>query len=161
MRIAKSRSMSSLSSGLSSPSSISSSGFTNRSSWTLSEASKSSVNSPKRLSKSRRKTEVLCTRYTCVPCLNGDVNATDEQGRSLLFYASRYVQTETIKQLLQAGCDPNIKDNFGKTPLHEAIERGSLEVAKVLIKEGKCPCFIQNSCQHYFLTCALNNVSLG
>ena len=54
-----------------------------------------------------------------------------------MFYAAKYDQIETIKQLLQAGCDPNLKDNFGKTPLHDAIERGSMDVAKVLIKEGR------------------------
>ena len=129
--------MSSLSSGLSSPSSISSSDFNHRSTRTLSEVSSSSAHSSRRISRNRRKSEVLCTRYTCVPCLSGDVNAVDEQGRSLLFYAAKYDQIETIKQLLQAGCDPNLKDNFGKTPLHAAIERGSMEVAKVLIKEGK------------------------
>lgn len=72
-----------------------------------------------------------------MPCLSGDVNAADEHGRSLLFFAARYDQTDSVRQLLQAGCDPNIKDNFGKTPLHEAIEKGSMAAVKVFLKEGE------------------------
>ena len=78
-----------------------------------------------------------------MPCLSGDVNAADEHGRSLLFFAARYDQTDSVRQLLQAGCDPNIKDNFGKTPLHEAIEKGSMAAVKVFLKEGKCMGFIK------------------
>ncbi|KAL3854186.1 hypothetical protein ACJMK2_013464 [Sinanodonta woodiana] len=67
---------------------------------------------------------------------SGDVNARDTYGRSLLSYAARYEQIDTAKQLLKSGCNPNAADETGKTPLHEAVERGFLEIVKILIKDG-------------------------
>ena len=122
----------SISSSISTPSSFSE--HSRRSTLALVEPT-SPTDASKRLRK-KRNSAILCTRYTCVPCLSGDVNAVDEHGRSLLFYAARYDQTDSVKQLLEAGCNPNITDNYGKTPLHEAIEKGCLDVAKVLLKEG-------------------------
>ncbi|KAK3582870.1 hypothetical protein CHS0354_012482 [Potamilus streckersoni] len=67
---------------------------------------------------------------------SGDVNARDTYGRSLLSYAARYEQIDTAKELLKSGCNPNAADETGKTPLHEAVEKGSLEIVKILIKDG-------------------------
>lgn len=41
-------------------------------------------------------------------------------------------------QLLAAGCDANLADSEGNTPLHEAAEAGHLEVLRILLKNGKC-----------------------
>ena len=69
-------------------------------------------------------------------CTSGDVNAKDSKGRTLLFYAAKYGQTEIARQLLDAGCDPNIADCNKNTALHEATDGSHLEVVKLLIKNG-------------------------
>ena len=148
MRITKSRSLSSLSSSTVSTTSDYSrqstltSDYSRRSTLALLEPT-SPTSSSKRFRK-KRESSIKCTRFTCVPCLSGDVNAVDNQGRSLLFYASRYGQIDSVRQLLEAGCDPNKTDIIGKTPLHEAIEKGCLDVAKVLLREG-------TRCRHFLI----------
>lgn len=71
-------------------------------------------------------------------CSCEEVNKLDSHGRSLLCYAARYDQPEVAIQLLAAGCDPNVGDNEGITPLHEAVDAGSMDVLKLLIKQGCC-----------------------
>ncbi|XP_060070752.1 poly [ADP-ribose] polymerase tankyrase-2-like [Ylistrum balloti] len=71
-------------------------------------------------------------------CSCEEVNKLDTYGRSLLFYAARYDQPEVAIQLLEAGCDPNVGDDDGITPLHEAVDAGSYDVLKLLIKQGCC-----------------------
>ena len=68
---------------------------------------------------------------------SGDVNSKDSKGRTLLFYAAKYGQTEIAKQLQEAGCDPNITDCNKSTALHEATDGSHLEVVKLLIKNGR------------------------
>ena len=70
-------------------------------------------------------------------CTSGDVNSKDRKGRTLLFYAAKYGQTEIARQLLDAGCDPNIVDCNKNTALHMATDGSHLEVLKLLIKNGK------------------------
>lgn len=108
------------------------------SSFNLADSPKSKSKFAKRFRKRNSKEKDLnSTRYTCPPCLTGDVDAVDSQGRSLLFYAARYGQMETALQLVEAGCSPNQKDLFGNSPLHEAIEKGHLDVAETFLKIGK------------------------
>ena len=110
------------------------------SSFNLSEGSKNKVKFGRRFRKRNdKKNSSQATRYVCPPCLCGDVDAVDSQGRSLLFYAARYGQIETANQLVEAGCSPNQKDSFGNTPLHEAIEKRHLEVAEIFLQNGESP----------------------
>ena len=44
--------------------------------------------------------------------------------------------TEAVKQHLDAGTDVNAKVGVGKTPLHNAIRLGSIEIAGLLIANG-------------------------
>lgn len=66
-----------------------------------------------------------------------ELNTKDACGRTVLFYAARYGKTQVVKNLLNAGCDPNVSDNEGNTSLHEATERSHIEVMKTLLKNGK------------------------
>ena len=43
-----------------------------------------------------------------------------------------------MKELILAGADPNLRDNAGWTPLHEACNHGNFDCVKELIKsKGK------------------------
>ena len=51
-----------------------------------------------------------------------DVNSVDKQGRSALHYACTSGRRESVKILLEAGADPDVKDKAGKTPLCACTE---------------------------------------
>ena len=55
-------------------------------------------------------------------------------GRTQLFVCIIHKRFEAMKCLLEAGADPNISDDFGKTPLHLA-ETSGLEDFVELLKE--------------------------
>jgi len=54
------------------------------------------------------------------------------------FYAL-LCDAERIKELLEKGTDPNIRDGDGNTPLHFAASRGCAEVARLLLGHGADP----------------------
>ena len=41
-----------------------------------------------------------------------------------------------LQVLLQAGANPNIPSNFGKFPLHLAVEHNQLELVRVMAEAG-------------------------
>lgn len=84
----------------------------------------------------RRKSSTDPPRAT-FPKNAGEINKTDSKGRSLLYYAARYDQADVAIQLLAAGCDPNLSDKDGNTPLHEATENGYIDVVRLMLKQGK------------------------
>ncbi|XP_045179821.2 histone-lysine N-methyltransferase EHMT1-like [Mercenaria mercenaria] len=107
------------------------------SNWSLSDSSPSSRSVISRFRKRSRDKQLQTIRYSSGPCLCGDVDAVDSNGRSLLFYSARYGQLDPAVQLVEAGCSPNQQDVLGNTPLHEAIEKGHLDIAEVFLKDGK------------------------
>jgi ankyrin repeat protein len=64
----------------------------------------------------------------------------DTRGR----YRTEAEAAETVKQLLAAGADINIKDRSGQTPLHGAAAQGWNSVITVLV-EGKADLFARDS----------------
>ena len=66
----------------------------------------------------------------------GDVNATDEKGRSPLFIAARQGQLETVKILIQNKADVNLCSKTSDSPLIVAAYNGFLSVVQELIKNG-------------------------
>lgn len=66
------------------------------------------------------------------------MNTRDKKGNTPLRDAVRKNDIREARRLLTAGCDPNICDNFGVTPLHEATERDNIEMLELLISKGNC-----------------------
>jgi ankyrin repeat protein len=56
--------------------------------------------------------------------------------REQLHFAAEDGDVAEVKRLLEAGYQPNIFDELGKTPLHYAAEGGHLQVIEVLIASG-------------------------
>lgn len=46
---------------------------------------------------------------------------------------------ERVKELLETGADPNVKDELGRTPLHLAARSGRIKVVKMLLEHGADP----------------------
>lgn len=107
-----------------------------RNSFTLRHSSSTwSIISSKR---KRKGSPPLTRQISSSDNILADINKLDSKGRSLLFLAARCDQPEVAVQLLAAGCDANLADSEGNTPLHEAAEAGHLEVLRILLKNGKC-----------------------
>lgn len=76
-----------------------------------------------------------------------DVQCTDEDGQSLLHGAARNGYHEIARLLIEGqlpetrppevkSLEPDIKDNYGLTPLHYASQQGQAAVASVLLEKG-------------------------
>jgi len=59
-----------------------------------------------------------------------------EAGKKELLWAVECGEKEKIKELLILGIDINIKNKYGKTPLHLAISKRNIYTAKLLIDNG-------------------------
>ena len=65
-----------------------------------------------------------------------DPNArTYHEGRTPLHMAVLHNDPRLVSLLLRYGGDPTIKDNYGKTPLDYAKERGKMKAAEALMKQ--------------------------
>ncbi|CAJ1079857.1 BRCA1-associated RING domain protein 1 [Xyrichtys novacula] len=60
----------------------------------------------------------------------------NHKGETLLHLAAIKGDVEAVRELLDHGSDPNLKDNAGWTSLHEACNLGHLAVVEVLISSG-------------------------
>jgi hypothetical protein len=69
----------------------------------------------------------------------GDMEATDDYGRTPLSWAARDGKGEIVKILLEAGAYPKWKDKSGCTALSLAIANGHKAVAKLLEAQGPVP----------------------
>ena len=66
-----------------------------------------------------------------------DVNAVDDDGDSLLYFASHKGSIGTVKVLIEAGSNVNqATTDDGSTPLYTASQEGNVDIVKVLIKAG-------------------------
>ena len=61
-----------------------------------------------------------------------DVDVTDQNGSTPLFYAVTLGHVECASQLLSFEADPNKKDRKGRTPAHFGATKGQLEALKIL-----------------------------
>ena len=65
-----------------------------------------------------------------------NINATDSDGYSLLFFALEFQNTSMLEFLLSNGANPNCPNHESITPLMVAIEHGRTKAAELLIKYG-------------------------
>lgn len=56
--------------------------------------------------------------------------------KQFIYNEKKLLQDVVAYCLDRMGMDPNIKDNAGYTPLHEACSRGHLEIARLLLQFG-------------------------
>lgn len=52
-----------------------------------------------------------------------DIHASNENGTTLLHYASMQGRDDILELLIKKGANPNIANNRGTTPLHKALQR--------------------------------------
>lgn len=68
-----------------------------------------------------------------------NVNHTDENGATVLFYAAQFQDSKLSQLLIENGAETVINDNSKKTPLHYAAEICSVENVKLLLEKGVDP----------------------
>jgi len=65
-----------------------------------------------------------------------NVNAKDQRGQSVIFYAVKQGDTKLIDLLLDHDADINARDNAGETPIFIPAKNGDTDLTKYLIKAG-------------------------
>lgn len=70
--------------------------------------------------------------------LGADPNTENNNGLTLLCWATKNVYSEMVKLLLAVcGANVNTRDDQGWTPLHHAVKRGHGKVVRLLVIEFK------------------------
>jgi ankyrin repeat protein len=68
-----------------------------------------------------------------------DVNARQADGSTALLWAAYSGDTARVAELLKAGADASLANNYGATPMAEAARTGNAEVLRLLLKAGADP----------------------
>ena len=53
-----------------------------------------------------------------------------------LHLAAFYKRTDVVQVLIDAGADIDTQNNLGRSPLHTALEKGALDIVKMLVRAG-------------------------
>ncbi|XP_011505439.1 PREDICTED: uncharacterized protein LOC105368183 isoform X2 [Ceratosolen solmsi marchali] len=56
-----------------------------------------------------------------------------------LHWAACYSNKDMVQYLIDKGADINMENGCGTTPLHEAVNRGEIEICQILLKSGSNP----------------------
>ena len=68
-----------------------------------------------------------------------DINMTDRQGRTFLFYCCCYGYNDLARYAVREGADVNSQDKDGFSPLHIAVKYENSELVAFLLKKGAAP----------------------
>mgnify|MGYP001622880267 CR=1 FL=1 len=92
---------------------------------------------------------------------NGDINAKNERGMSLLHYAIVFNNHEIFELLLENYININIKDDHGDTPAHYCVINNRMGFLKTLIRY-ECDLTIKNNDGHtpLFKACVLGRENM-
>lgn len=84
----------------------------------------------------------LATQYSQTECIavllehNYDINAQDQEGRTVLLIAAQKRDGKSLDALLKHGADPTITDHDGRTPLEVAVVNGHHDILEILLQHG-------------------------
>jgi ankyrin repeat protein len=78
------------------------------------------------------KTKII-DEFKKLPEFKETANQLMKNGQALLHVAVKHKQAEVIKQLLDAGADPNVQMENGATPFLLAMQDGNFELAKLFL----------------------------
>ncbi len=53
------------------------------------------------------------------------INAQNREGESVLHLVMKQGNAEVVSQLIRSGCDLELMDNAGNTPLHDLVEKAA------------------------------------
>jgi ankyrin repeat protein len=70
---------------------------------------------------------------------SADVNEAEADGSTALLWAVSQNDADLAKRLLEAGANPNVKNQLGSTPLAEAAFNANTEIVKALLDAGADP----------------------
>ena len=82
-------------------------------------------------------TLIAAVRASDIPAIEKNlalVNAADPEGSTPLHHAAAFATPATVKRLLAAGANANVKNRYGATPLHRAI--GDEAKVRLLLDAG-------------------------
>ena len=65
-----------------------------------------------------------------------DVSVLGFDGGAALHRVAHHDRPEQVLAVFRAGADPNLRNQWGRTPLHVAARRGHVEVARALVENG-------------------------
>lgn len=74
-----------------------------------------------------------------------DVNVVNKDGRTAAHAAAFESLCTPLKQILQKGCNPSLKDDDGDTPLHDAISKKCDRAVALLTNHLKCDMVCTNN----------------
>jgi ankyrin repeat protein len=82
--------------------------------------------------------DFLITRVKISLGIYDDINGRDQNGETPLFSTIRANNVNAVRNLLEKGADPTIRNNKGETPFHVAVENcRDFDILNLLLGSGK------------------------
>jgi ankyrin repeat protein len=86
----------------------------------------------------------------CIKCDVFNIDAKDELGNAAIHKSCMNGDIDTLKLLIESKADINIKNNYGDTPLHAAVEADNIEIVTLLLRQKEN--FVNLKNNHWILT---------
>ena len=93
---------------------------------------------------------------------NGNVNVTDDRGKTLLDYAIQFHNNDIFELLIKSYINVNIKDNLGNTAIHYAVINNKLGYLKTLLQIPNVDPKVVNNTGHspLYLACLYGRLEI-